>query len=348
MSNFETPKWKIPEYSRKEIERAGKSIKNEHSSEDERLQALAVVDNWRSAHAYPLHVIYMYFHRNTNSNVIVAQRLKRLDSIIKKLQRFPEMNLWRMQDLGGCRVILTSNDELYSMADTYESSRKRHVLKNVSDYIENPQTSGYRSLHYVYEYKSDDKKSAYNRNMMIEVQFRTQLQHLWATAVETMGIFTNQALKSGAGDDDVKRFFVLISSLFAIEEIKPIVPNTVNDIDQLVNEIETLNSKHNFLDILSAIKVAINNQEQLNNLNKPGFFLLILNYHTHLLHVRYFKPSQSEEANNIYDNIEKTRQASSIDVVLVRVESFKTLKRAYPNYFYDISSFIEKVKSYLG
>lgn len=37
----------------------------------------------------------------------------------------------------------------------------------------------------------------------------------------------------------------------------------------------------------------------------------------------------------------------SIDVVLVRTDSFKILRNAYPNYFYDIGYFIKKVKSYL-
>ena len=40
----------------------------------------------------------------------------------------------------------------------------------------------------VYQYKSD-RIETYNRNMLIEIQFRTHLQHIWATAVETMGLF---------------------------------------------------------------------------------------------------------------------------------------------------------------
>ena len=54
-------------------------------------------------------------------------------------------------------------------------------------------------------------------------------KRVWATAVETIGLFTKQALKAGQGDEDIKRFFVLISSLFAMREECPIIPNTLED-----------------------------------------------------------------------------------------------------------------------
>ena len=46
-------------------------------------------------------------------DIVVAERLKRLDSIIKKLEREPTMSLWTMQDLGGCRFIVPSVNEVY-------------------------------------------------------------------------------------------------------------------------------------------------------------------------------------------------------------------------------------------
>ena len=52
-------------------------------------------------------------------------------------------------------------------------------------------------------------------------------------------------------------------------------------------------------------------------------------------------------ANVIYNSIEATRAANKIDAVLVRVSSFKTLEKAYPNYFSDIGEFVDLVKSYL-
>ena len=118
-----------------------------------------------------------------------------------------------MQDLGGCRVILNSINQVYKSVSNYKSSHVLHELKKENDYIQNPKTSGYRSYHMVYQFKSKSN-DIYNKNMLIEIQFRTQLQHLWATALETMGIYTQTNLKSSIGDKDVLRFFILVSSLF--------------------------------------------------------------------------------------------------------------------------------------
>ncbi len=54
--------------------------------------------------------------------------------------------------------------------------------------------------------------------MLIEVQLRTRLQHNWATAVETVGIFTGEALKSSQGNEDWQDFFRLVSTWFAHKE----------------------------------------------------------------------------------------------------------------------------------
>lgn len=205
MSN--QPKWKKVEYSRNQIIKAGKIVKRNDLNEDEIIYATRVIDNWRAAHAFPMHVIYMHLRRmaESHSNIIVAERLKRLDSIVNKLKREPTMSLWAIQDLGGCRFIVPKISDVYKYSAEYEKSRKRHILKSEYDYIKNPKATGYRSLHVVYEYHSD-AVDTYNKNMLIEIQFRTHLQHLWATAVETMGLFTKKAIKSGQGDDDVNRF----------------------------------------------------------------------------------------------------------------------------------------------
>ena len=341
-------KWKKVEYSRNKIIKSGKIIKNPFATEEQIKEATVVIDNWRAAHAYPLHVIYTNLRRmsNNKSDIIVSERLKRLDSIINKLKREPSMSLWSMQDLGGCRYVVPTIKDVYMSAEQYESSRKRHVKVSEDDYIKNPKLSGYRSYHIVYEYKSD-VNDTYNKNMMIEIQFRTHLQHVWATAVETMGLFTKQAIKSGQGPDDVKRFFALVSSLFAIRENCPLVPETPTNIDDIVAEIKEIDNKGNYIDMLSAIRVAVDDQDS-KHFQQKGYYILILNYNTRLLKVKHFKPSQLEEATEIYQNIERTRAESKIDAVLVRVDSFKMLKSAYPNYFSDIGEFISLVKSYLS
>lgn len=195
------PRWKEVEYSRSKIIKAGKIVRKNESTPEQISVATSVIDNWRAAHAYPLHVIYMHLRgmSKDRDDIIVAERLKRLDSIINKLKRQPTMSLWEMQDLGGCRFIVPTVAEVYSYAEQYKNSRIRHKLVNTYDYVASPKTSGYRSLHLVFQFQSDtESKQSYNQNMMIEIQFRTHLQHVWATAVETIGLFTKYLLVFGS------------------------------------------------------------------------------------------------------------------------------------------------------
>lgn len=153
--------WETPEYSKSEINKAGSIIANPLSSKEDRNNALIILNNWRAAHAYPLQVICNNL-RLRNPNAIVVQRLKRLESITGKIERFPNMSLYRMQDLGGCRVIVDTIDQVYGAIKKYKNSRIRHILKREYDYIQNPKDSGYRSYHMVYQFHSD-KKETYNK-----------------------------------------------------------------------------------------------------------------------------------------------------------------------------------------
>lgn len=337
--------WKKVEYSRAQINKAGKIFADENAAAEDILQAEKIVDNWRGAHAFPLQVFYMHLKRMTNEDAIVAQRLKRLDSIIKKLKRYKDMSLLRMQDLGGCRVIVPSVEQVYDVVEKYKESRIRHIYKNEHDYIKEPKLDGYRCYHLVYEYHSD-KKAEYNKKLLIEIQVRTYLEHLWATAVETMGLFTNVALKAGGGDESTKRFFALVSSLFAIEEGMPLVPETPDNPEAIILELQDIQAKTNIIDKLSGIKVAANYLDGKTDL-VDGYYILILNYNTHLLKLKSFHRSNNIEAENVYAKIESTRAETQIDAVMVSVSSFAALKSAYPNYFADIGEFVGKLKAYL-
>lgn len=334
-------KWEVPKYTKSEINKAGKIIADSSSTPKEREEALIVLNNWRAAHAYPLQVICSNL-RQKNPDAIVVQRLKRLESITGKIQRFPEMQLYKMQDLGGCRVIVDTIEQVYSAIKKYKSSRIRHILKREYDYIANPKKSGYRSYHMVYQFHSDSKDT-YNKNMFIEIQFRTKLQHMWATAVEMMGIYTKSNLKSSQGDQDILRFFTLVSSLFAIEEKMPICPNTSDFADELISEIKSLDKKNNIISTLSGLNVSIKHASKIyNQKDKNLYYILLLNYEEMTVTVKPFKSSNLETATKLYERIE---QGSDLNVVLVSASSFETLRLAYPNYFADISYFVQKLRN---
>lgn len=258
------------------------------------------------------------------------------------------MQLYRMQDLGGCRMVLPTLQDVYAYSERFQKSRIRHELKKVNDYIQAPKKSGYRSLHLVYRFKTDTPdKEIYNQYpMLIELQFRTHLQHIWATALETIGLFTNQALKAGQGNEGILRFFVVVSSLFALKEGCPVVPGTVADEKELISEMELLNEQHHILDMLRAIRVAIDHDSDIVP-DKKGYYILQLDYEKHLLKRLFFKPSELEQANKLYDYLEAKNANAPLDIVLVRATSYATVRDAYPNYFMDIGEFIGIIMNYL-
>lgn len=170
--------------------------------------ALDVLLAHRAAHRVPLTKATMGLRsvvRTEHAQVEVSQRLKRVPTIIDKLLREPTMQLANMQDLGGCRAVLNSLDEVRRVQRRL--SRNRPPMR-VSDYIVEPRPSGYRGVHVVVEYDGRP----------VEVQLRTQVMHEWAITVERLGGRLGEDLKSGYGPPAVLRLFEEISVVMAHEE----------------------------------------------------------------------------------------------------------------------------------
>jgi hypothetical protein len=336
--------WTEPQYSRSEVKRAGATLVDSSASSDERELALAVINNWRSSHGFPLNTVQMGLRgkaRAHDPDALVAQRIKRLPSIQQKLQRFPGMDLSRMQDLGGCRAVVATVDEIRGIEGEYRRSRAKHKLVRSDDYIwGNPKSSGYRGLHLVFSYVSDFTEK-YN-GLRIEVQIRSRLQHAWATAVETVGLFTQQALKASRGTEDWLRFFALMSSELARQEGTPIIPGTPDDRAETLRE---LRRKVVSLDVVKRLELfgaTLNFVEERAGA-RDRFFLLELHVQAGILEVRNY--SNAVVANDSYSALERAAADDpSRDVVLVAVESISMLRRAYPNYFLDTTVFLDAVR----
>lgn len=221
-------RWVVPEHSNKAVQRASRMIGKGNGTSEEIQAARDVLSNYRLAHAFPLNAVTVTVRQRAlevNQNAVVAERRKRLPTIIDKLKRHPTMSVTTMQDLGGCRVVFETVAEVDELVGILvDLPRSKNRVKKVYDYLRDdlgPRNSGYRGVHLVYEYGAS--KSEYH-GLRIELQVRTQLQHAWATAVETMDLFSGSELKYGKGDADTLRFFVLVASLMAHEEQTAPVP----------------------------------------------------------------------------------------------------------------------------
>ena len=105
------------------------------------------------------------------------------------------MRLNQMQDIAGIRAVVTSVARLRKLQESYVNSGFAHELVNTKDYIDRPKADGYRSVHLIYRYHN--RRAVAYENLHVELQLRTQLQHAWATAVETVDAFMGQAIKAG-------------------------------------------------------------------------------------------------------------------------------------------------------
>ena len=213
-----------PNFKSNAVNRAGDILCTPGASVEDFLWAFEVLANWRASHGYPINTFQATLRsrlKRIDKKGIVAERLKRTPSILLKLNRFNTMKLSRMQDIGGLRAIVRGMQQVRMLEKKYREGRLDHKLVNSKDYISNPKADGYRCVHLVFRYYND-RAPQYN-GLHVELQIRTKLQHAWATAVETMGTFLGQALKSGMGDDVWRRFFSVVSAGFAkIEETAPV------------------------------------------------------------------------------------------------------------------------------
>ncbi|MDR2924364.1 MAG: RelA/SpoT domain-containing protein [Azoarcus sp.] len=332
------------EYSREDVNRSGKLLLSQDKLEESN-HVIDIVDNWRAAHAYPTQVIFVTLKRRAESifkGAQVGQRIKRLPSIIKKLEKEKEMKLSQMQDIGGCRVILNDIQQVYRLQEKIESSRWKHEKLQGKNYIKNPKNSGYRGIHLRYRYRGEGSKSGYN-GLKVEIQIRTMLQHVWATAVEAAEVFTQQEIKASRGKPEWERFFALMGSVFALWEKCPLVPETPNSYDDLCLEIKNLCEKYNIVNLFIGYANAIKITE--NKVGKSDYYcLIILDPVAKRVGIRRFKKKEYKLANAAYIDAERNKsKEEQSQIVLVSVSSIKSLKRIYPNYFLDTKKFVTEV-----
>lgn len=344
--------WATPEYSKRRVNDAGAFVANYASSQidedfDKYLGALEIVNNWRTAHNFPLNTFHVGLKRRgklIDSGIITAQRIKRLTSIEHKLSRFPTMTLSQMQDIGGCRAIMRSAKAVKQLCEAYASSDIKHALAANDDYVLTPKPSGYRGVHLVYKYFSD-RKTDYN-TLKIEIQIRSQLQHAWATAVETVGTLQQQALKSSQGEKDWLRFFALASSAFALREGTEPVPGTPISYRDLVSEMRDYVRSLDLAKRLQAYGHAMRFlASPQHNKNDNHYFLLEMNPAQKSVQVTTFKFSESTLANQKYLEVErKLKGTMGAEAVLVSVDSLDAVRKAYPNYFLDTEVFVRLIR----
>lgn len=171
------------------------------------LDTTDVVRTWRHAHAYPLQKASANLRSYVRSvpDAQVSQRLKKFATIVNKLARFDRMKLSRMEDIGGCRVVVPDMGESRELA---RRLKKNWTITRDRDYVLDPKPDGYRARHLI----------TVKDGRFVEVQIRTVLQDFWANTVERDGRRAGVGIKFGEGEPAVREQYRQISELMAAEE----------------------------------------------------------------------------------------------------------------------------------
>lgn len=291
---FELP---VPMHSKREIVAAGKFLRedvpeevlfaHESGQRGQLLEAFRVAHAWRDAHMYPLLRVRQELGgklRSIEKGAITAARLKRMESIRRKLQR--PITLYQMQDIAGCRAVLRSMKEVSRVVSAYQNGETRHVIQDEDDYIGEPKDDGYRSHHLILKFRDEDDDSPHNRQT-VEVQIRSRAQHAWATAVEAVGLIRHENIKGGGGDAEWRRFFELMSSEIAYEEDCPICPSANGAREEIHKEIRDLSKRIKAVSTLETYNKAINFSENYGK-TYATYFLLQFDYDTKEVFVEPF------------------------------------------------------------
>ena len=351
--------WEIPKYSKKTIDEVGIILRDNSGTEAQRDIALEVLDNWRAIHNYPMHVFKIRLKDKSkivDPSSLTAQRLKRVPAILYKLRRKydgrkPSMKLSQMQDIGGCRAVLSNVKLVQKLCkDYYIKSDLKHKRVKINDYISHPKKDGYRSIHLIYKFNSDKGKKIYN-GLLIEVQIRSEIQHPWATAIEIVDFFTRQAIKSSVGKIDWMEFFRFVSCAFALMEDCPCVPDTPTDEKELYLKIKELENTLNVITKMEAWAsgFAIFNRIESKIKKDIRYFLLELNCIAKSLNISGYPKNLEKKAIADYSEAEKKYSGKKeYDVVLVGVDTKHELEKAYPNYFVDCKKFINIVNKIIN
>ena len=256
-----------------------------------------LVDDWHRSHSYVLNTFQLLCKRRLSSSGVkaeFAQRLKRKKTVIDKLSRKrPDdsaliSDVTKMQNFAGCRLIFETIDDLNRFRKKLIDKpgpvkHKRINPPSKFDYISSPKNSGYRGIHDVFAHYPrphrrgvEGDKGGYWNGLLVEIQYRTRVQHAWATAVELSDLIDNEKTKFKITEkpeqlDERSRFFALCSEFLArkYENERSAFPDKPDD--EVKVEIEELEDKLGILEKLSSMSGVRSDQIGKHNIINRKF-----------------------------------------------------------------------------
>lgn len=344
-------------YSKSFIQKVGHKIHNGELLNDDEELAFA---SFRKAHAKILKNFRDRLSSKVSKNVAVGGRLKTRNTIIAKLQkRFISMDLTRMQDIAGVRLVFENYNALNNFRqsflledDTINYERINKIDKY--DYIQTPNmNTGYRCIHDIYREKSNDPIKTH-----IEIQYRTAVQQAWASTLEIWDKAFDDETKFGlSGKKDIQELLKYISELFARELEGMSFMKEISD-EELFKQIIKLDKSTRFIANLETIKPV-----RQTNIEQMTFDYVVIDNpsDSDVLKVNTLNTKDADRVFDLYKRIEdKSKEVRSntttTDIVMIGVKKpDKNFRKLYNNYINDFVKFrnfyeqaVQSLKKRLG
>lgn len=312
----------MTEYSKGDYKRLSERIRKapDAVSDDD----LAMLQALRVTYKEPLALVFSTIEKmalKIDRGSICTYRVKRIESIIGKLTRFPDMQVQRMEDIAGCRCIMSSTELVYELFRKIERNAARlpfEIKGKVNDYIATPKASGYRSLHLNVTLRDGDSRR-------IEIQLRSYDHHNWATLVETTDLIYKAKLKEYA--DKVSPELFEFHKLLSIEdkELSRDQKERIINISQQFGYMEKIGT------VFSINYLNVRDRWNQQRLQRCSFFLIAAGADGLPEFNGYSNFLEAEEAYfNLYTNNHEQR-----NIVLTHLQrpTFQAISTAYSNYF---------------
>ncbi|MDQ3010543.1 MAG: hypothetical protein M3X11_07550 [Acidobacteriota bacterium] len=186
------------EISKSQIDRLGDRLKKGNIGETE----LRMLDQYRRSYTEAYEIVVGAIRKDLSLEP-TGRPAKSTTSIAEKLRR-ESIRLTQIQDIAGCRLITTDiadqNQVIQSLNSLFEDV-------TIVDRRQQP-SHGYRAVHVIVRC----------REKLIEIQIRTELQHLWAELSEKYSDVVDPTIKYGGGDKEIRELLASTSSLIGGNE----------------------------------------------------------------------------------------------------------------------------------
>lgn len=213
---------------------------------------------------------------NTVKNIIKSQsinvheivgRVKTIESLEGKVKRKNYSNLAEITDLCGIRIITYFSDDVDKIAELisqeFEVDLENTIDKRKS---EDPTKFGYVSLHYVVGLREENTSpTLYGRfkNIKLEIQIRTVMQHAWAEIEHDLGYKSKEDIP-----DQYRRQFSRLAGLIELADDNFLqLKNNINSYEQEIREKLPTSKKELPIDSSTLMTYVTEDQNYIELLN---------------------------------------------------------------------------------